>query len=61
MRTIKEDLVWPYEWDNPFEFEVALNQWMDRYNTDFPHQSLNNMTPNQFFKKQQNQPQPLLT
>lgn len=52
MRTIKEDLVWPYEWDNPFEFEIALNKWIDDYNNDFPHQSLNNMTPNQFFKKQ---------
>ena len=52
MRTIKEDLVWCYDWDNPFEFEIALNQWIERYNTDFPHQSLKNMTPNQFFKKQ---------
>ena len=61
MRTIKEDLVWPYEWDNPFEFEIALNLWIDRYNTDFPHQSLNNMTPNEFFKKQTKQPEPVLT
>jgi len=61
MRTIKEDLVWCYDWDNPFEFEVALNRWIDQYNTDFPHQSLNNMTPNQFFKKQANQPEPVLT
>lgn len=52
MRTIKEDLVWCYDWDNPFEFEIALNQWNERYNMDFPHQSLKNMTPNQFFKKQ---------
>lgn len=61
MCTIKEDLVWPYDWDNPFEFEVALNQWIVRYNTDFPHQSLNNMTPEQFFKEQQKQPEPVLT
>ena len=45
MRTIKEDIVWPYEWDNPFDFEVALGKWINDYNTDFPHQSLNNMTP----------------
>jgi len=50
MRTIKEDLVWPHEWDNPFEFEVALNQWIDRYNRVFPHQSLNNQTPEECFK-----------
>jgi len=61
MRTIKEDLVWCYDWDNPFEFEIALNQWIERYNTDFPHQSLNNMTPNQFFKEQAKQPEPVLT
>jgi hypothetical protein len=28
MRTIKEDLVWPYEWDNPFDFEIALRPWV---------------------------------
>jgi len=61
MRIIKEDIVWCYEWDNPFYFEIAINQWIDRYNSDFPHQSLNNMTPNQFFKKQQNQSEPTLT
>jgi transposase InsO family protein len=49
MRTIKEDIVWPYEWDNPFDFEVALNKWIDSYNTDYPHQSLNNLTPSQFY------------
>lgn len=56
MRTIKEDLVWPYERDNPFEFEIALNRWIERYNTDFPHQSLGNRTPAQFFKEHETQP-----
>ena len=50
MRTIKEDIVWPYEWDNPFDFEVALGKWINDYNTDFPHQSLNNLTPKQCFE-----------
>ncbi|MFH1327890.1 MAG: DDE-type integrase/transposase/recombinase [Candidatus Bathyarchaeota archaeon] len=48
LRTLKEDLVWTYEWDNPFDFEIALANWVDSYNTDFPHQSLNNLTPRQF-------------
>ncbi len=65
MRTIKEDIVWPYDWDNPFEFEVRLNKWIHDYNTDYPHQSLGNMTPEQFyvrFKEQNNQKQvPVLT
>jgi transposase InsO family protein len=47
IRTIKEDIVWPYDWDNPFDFELALAQWIDKYNGDFPHQSLNNQTPRQ--------------
>lgn len=51
MRTIKEDLVWPYEWDNPFEFEIALDKWIGRYNLDFPHQTLDNKTPNQFYRE----------
>ena len=50
MRTIKEDIVWPYDWDNPFEFEVTLGKWVSQYNNDFPHQSLNNMTPEQYFE-----------
>lgn len=48
MRTIKEDLVWCYDWDHPFNFQVALTKWINDYNTDFPHQALNNMTPSQF-------------
>ena len=50
MRTIKEDIVWPYDWDNPFDFEIALGKWINDYNTDFPHQSLNNLTPKQCFE-----------
>jgi len=54
MRTIKEDIVWPYDWDNPFEFEVSLTKWIHNYNTDFPHQTLNNLTPVQFYEKHLN-------
>lgn len=45
MRTIKEDIVWPFDWDNPFEFEVALEKWIVSYNTDSPHKALRNLTP----------------
>jgi transposase InsO family protein len=51
MRTIKEDIVWPYDWDNPFEFEVRLAKWINDYNTDFPNQALGNLTPRQFYEK----------
>lgn len=55
IRTLKEDLVWTRDWDNPFAFETALGNWIESYNSDFPHQALNYLTPEQ--KRQQfNQP-----
>jgi len=51
MRTIKEGIVWCYDWESPFEFEVALGKWIHDYNEDFPHQSLNNLTPRQFYEQ----------
>ena len=62
MRTIKEGIVWCYDWESPFEFEVALGKWIHDYNEDFPHQSLNNMTPRQFYEQFQPQiKEPVLT
>ncbi|MCP3659313.1 MAG: transposase, partial [Bacteroidetes bacterium] len=46
-RTLKEDLVYPNDWDNTVEFQRALARWINDYNYDFPHQSLNYLTPNQ--------------
>lgn len=54
IRTIKEDLVWTREWSDPFQFTEALKNWINDYNTDFPHQSLNYLTPSQFMEKAQN-------
>ena len=48
MRTIKEDLVWIYDWDDPIKFKSAFATWVEKYNTDFPHMSLGWMTPSQF-------------
>ena len=48
-RTLKEDLLWPYDWDNPFELEKALQKWVHDYNTDFPHQTLKFITPSEFY------------
>lgn len=48
VRTIKEDLVWPKEWREPIEFAGGLKSWIGKYNGDFPHSTLNNMTPNEF-------------
>lgn len=49
IRTLKEDLLWCHDWDNPFDFQDALSQWIDKYNCDYPHQSLSYMTPRQFY------------
>ena len=46
-RTLKEDLVWPYDWDLPFHFQADFQAWIHSYNTDFPHQSLRYKTPAQ--------------
>lgn len=51
MRTIKEDLVWPREWNSPLKFKDALDKWTRDYNEDFPHQTLKNRTPRQFYKQ----------
>jgi putative transposase len=45
IRTIKEDLIWPNEFQTPFELEAALDKWVNDYNTDYPHSSLNYKTP----------------
>jgi transposase InsO family protein len=60
MRTIKEDIVWCYDWDNPFDFEIALNKWINNYNTDYPHQALHNLTPKEYFGTYLNK-EPVLT
>jgi putative transposase len=48
-RTLKEDLVWINDWDNPFDCQKDFQAWIQLYNADFPHQSLKNLTPAQFF------------
>jgi putative transposase len=29
---LKEELIWPYNWDHPFDFQRALEKWIDNYN-----------------------------
>ena len=50
IRTIKEDLIWPREWSSFKELETALAIWMKDYNEDFPHMTLNYMTPYEYEK-----------
>lgn len=48
IRTLKEDLVWTREFTSVYEFEDVLNNWIKNYNEDYPHSSLNYMTPVEF-------------
>jgi transposase InsO family protein len=50
--TIKQDLVWIREFASPKEFMEAFGKWVEDYNTDYPHSSLNYRTPCQFEKEQ---------
>ena len=51
IRTFKEDLIWPYDWDHPFDFQRALENWIDNYNQDYPHQSLGYRTPCEYYQQ----------
>ena len=52
MRTIKEDFSWVREFSSPIEFTEAFKKWVEDYNNDYPHSSLNYRTPCQFEKEQ---------
>ena len=52
MRTIKEDFVWTRDFSLPNEFIDHFKQWVDDYNNDYPHSSLNHQTPCEFEKEQ---------
>jgi transposase InsO family protein len=48
IRTIKEDLIWIKEWATSLELEENLRCWIHRYNTDYPHSTLQYKTPAQY-------------
>jgi len=48
IRTMKEDLIWPNDFQTPFELESALDGWVIDYNTDYPHSTLGYKTPCEF-------------
>lgn len=48
IRTIKEDLIWVREFNSFCELEKAIDEWIRKYNTDFPHSALGYWTPYQY-------------
>jgi putative transposase len=45
IRTMKEELLWLREWDNPFELVNDLKEWLDSYNHNYLHSALRYRTP----------------
>jgi len=51
IRTLKEDFVWTREFSSPFEFTENFKEWVENYNNDYPHSSLNYSTPSEYEKE----------
>ena len=45
IRTMKEDLVWTNEFESIDQLKLAIDRWVNDYNTDYPHSALGYMTP----------------
>ncbi len=52
-RTLKEECVWLHRFDTREEAERAIARWVERYNTERPHESLGWLTPHQWRRQQQ--------
>lgn len=48
IKTIKEDLIWPRDWQSFQELEDAMRKWIKDYNEDYPHMTLKYMTPYEY-------------
>ena len=55
IRTMKEELLWLREWDNPFELVNDLKEWVDSHNRNYLHSALGYRTPiqaeNDYYKE----------
>ena len=51
MRTLKEEFAWVNEWRSPSEFIQALSNWIEYYNNEYFHSSLEYRTPVDFEKQ----------
>jgi putative transposase len=45
-RTLKEELIWLWEWRDSYELSVAIDTWMETYNETWLHSALGYRTPN---------------
>ena len=49
-RSLKYECVYPNAFDNMKDVQEKLNTWIDYYNHERPHSSLNDQTPNEVYK-----------
>lgn len=54
-RTLKYDCVYINEFNSPREMRIAINQYIEEYNTYRPHSSLGGKCPVEIYAKQQHQ------
>lgn len=50
-RSIKEECVWQHRFNNFAEAKIEVDKWILTYNNDRPHQSLDYMTPQQYYER----------
>lgn len=48
-RSLKEECVWQHQFKNFEEAKVAVDQWVQAYNNERPHQALNYEVPQQYY------------
>ena len=45
IRTLKEEVIWPLEFDNLEEARTCIGEWIRYYNSEYVHSSLGYMSP----------------
>ncbi|MFN3453652.1 MAG: IS3 family transposase [Pseudobdellovibrio sp.] len=51
-RTLKQECVWINDFKNFDEAKPIVDAWVQKYNSERPHQTLGYLTPDEFFEKQ---------
>ena len=51
IRTLKEQCVWLHRFESVDRARIVIGEWIRKYNTKRPHQSLNYLTPQQQHQK----------
>jgi len=51
IRTLKEEVIWLRDWERVDEVRAAMVAWVQRYNHERPHQSLDYATPAEYRAK----------